>query len=101
MEAKVIHEQNGHTVKAVKIEALANGILVVCLHCCDNPDTEHRMSIYRLHEKTIGDIEAAMLENAKFVAAQHASLEAARAHIKSLIGDEPAAQQKESMSILS
>ena len=85
MAAKILHSAKGHTVKAVKVEAVSNGELVVCLCCCDNPTTEHRHTMGNLHLFSPAEVEAKLSEVAKFVAAQHESMDAAIAHIKILV----------------
>ena len=84
---KAFYSLNGHEVKIVHVEAVSNGQLVVRLHCCNNPETEHRHTIDRLHEMTPEKINASLQIGAEYVANQHASLEAAKAHIQSLIDE--------------
>ena len=82
---KVLYSLNKHTVKAVHVEAVSNGQLVVHLHCCDNPSTEHRHTIDKVHNMTREQIDVSLAEATKFVAEQHASFEASLKHLKALV----------------
>lgn len=98
--SKILYEANGHYVKAVKVETIANGQLVVHLHCCDNPETEHRHTMGNLHLLSSADVEAKLTEISQFVAEQHQSLEAAKKHIESLIDVVSPVSQESSMKVV-
>lgn len=91
--AKKLYTDSGHSVSAVKIERVTNGSLVVHLHCCDNPTTEHRHTIYDVHKQTSEQITAELQEISKFVANQHASMDAAHKFLtENFIEEVPAAK---------
>jgi hypothetical protein len=76
-----VTEKNGHKVSAVKVEQTSNGTLTVHLHCCDNPTTEHRHTLYQLHKLSPEDLKKELADIGAIVAEQHASMEAAHKFI--------------------
>lgn len=89
---KALFQNDKHTVKAVKAERITNGSISVHMHCCDNPSTEWRHTLYPTPGMTTDQIDQKLAEVAQQVADLHESMDIAHNYILGFVEERPADQ---------
>lgn len=73
-----------HQAKIVKVEAVADGVLMVKARCCSDPTTDSVLTIHKL-EREDAAIDADVQNHLARVEKLHSDRDRAKAHIERLL----------------